>query len=96
MVPMPCQIEVVYLEDVKSVKRADCANYNICMRRADDQNWNAFSCAQCSAYCLPDPEQRMHDLLCLLILRHASHNVEAYGNAGRKPGVKEGSTRKVA
>lgn len=89
------QLEDVDWTNISSIKRLDCAMYNACMTEARDGNWRNFTCNECKAFEIMEPEQRAQDLFQLLGARAAAKNEEETGCAGRKRGVRPGADAKV-
>lgn len=84
----------IALKLVEPIKRGDCSFYSACLDQAISGNWEGFSCASCTAYSLPDADQRMSDVLALRAMQTASDELCENGKVNRVRGVKPGADAK--
>jgi len=84
----------IALKLVEPIKRTECSFYSACLDQAISGNWEGFSCASCTAYSLPDQDQRMSDVLALRAMQTASDELCEHGKVNRVRGVKPGADAK--
>jgi hypothetical protein len=84
------------LKMIENVKKGDCSFYSACLDQALHGDWDGFSCADCTAYTLPDQDQRISDMLGLRAVQTASDELCEFGKVNRVRGVKPGADAKRA
>jgi hypothetical protein len=82
------------LNMIGQVKKTDCSFYSACLDQALNGDWDGFSCADCTAYALPDQDQRISDMLALRAVQTASDELCEHGKVSRVRGVKPGADAK--
>lgn len=82
------------MEAIEAIKRFDCTFYNACLDQAEAGSWPGFSCANCTAYALPDRHQADSDILACLALNKAHELIMKHGKVMRVRGVKPGADAK--
>jgi len=82
------------VDAVAKVKRLDCAFYGACLDQAIAGSWAGFSCNSCTAYALPDKDEKESDMLALRAMDKASEMLHEYGKVMRVRGVKPGADAK--
>jgi len=78
------------LKMIGEIKKGDCSFYSACLDQALNGDWDGFSCADCTAYTLPDQDQRVSDMLALRACQTASDELCENGKVNRVRGVKPG------
>jgi len=82
------------LKMIGDIKKGDCSFYSACLDQALNGDWDGFSCASCTAYTLPDQDQRISDMLALRAVQTASDELCEHGKVSRVRGVKPGADAK--
>jgi len=82
------------LNMVGQMRKSDCSFHSACLDQALNGDWDGFSCADCTAYTLPDQDTRISDMLGLRAVQTASDELCEHGKVSRVRGVKPGADAK--
>lgn len=82
------------LKVIDDVRKGDCSFYSACLDQAINGGWDGFSCADCTAYTLPDRDTMVENVLALRACQTASDELWETGKVNRVRGVKPGADAK--